>query len=84
MFYAPGATASSRSAYGRGTTPEDIAGGQVTPRSTTLWFHAGSHGLAYLEFLRNNPAPRFTGAVGMTRRQFTTAIDRWVSDLRQY
>lgn len=83
-FYAPGVTASSQSAYGRGTTPEDVAGGQVDPRSTTLGFHEGSHGLDYLEFIRNNPAPQFSGAVGMTRNQFRDAVNSWVSALRQY
>lgn len=83
-FFGPNATAAGRSGYGRGTTPEDIAGGRVTPRSTSLGFHEGSHGLTYVQFLEANPLPRFTGAVGMTEAQFIAAGNRWRADLRDY
>ena len=65
------------SGYGRGTTKEDIAGGRVTPHSTSLGFHEGHHGLDFVEFLESNRPPAFTGAVGQTNAQFNTAITRW-------
>jgi hypothetical protein len=74
--YARGSTPTSASGYGRGTTPQDIAGGRVTPRSTSLGFHEGSHGLDFVEFLESNPPPQFTGAVGMTEAQFLAAARR--------
>ncbi|ABA58324.1 hypothetical protein Noc_1858 [Nitrosococcus oceani ATCC 19707] len=83
-FYGRGVTAASPSDYGRGTTPEDIAGGRVTPRSTSLGLHEGSHGLDYIDFLETNPAPQFTGAVGMTEAQFRAAIRQYQRDLRDY
>ncbi|MGE5603433.1 MAG: hypothetical protein ACM30E_10295 [Nitrososphaerales archaeon] len=83
-FYGPGVTAASQSGYGRGTTREDVAGGRVTPRSTTVGFHEGSHGLAFEEFLQANPAPQFTGRVGMTEAQFLAARNQWETALRAY
>jgi hypothetical protein len=83
-FFGPDVNAASRSGYGRGTTAEDIAGGRVTPRSTSLGFHEGSHGLAFVQFLESNPLPRFTGAVGMTEAQFRAAGRRWQADLHDY
>jgi hypothetical protein len=83
-FFGSRVTAASPSGYGRGTTPEDIAGGRITPRSTSLGFHEGSHGLAFVQFLEANPAPRFTGAVGMTEAQFLAARNQWQADLRDY
>jgi hypothetical protein len=71
--FRPGVSPQGQSGYGRGTTPEDVAGGRVSPRSTRLGFHEGSHGLAYLEFLAANPAPTFAGAVGMTEAAFLAA-----------
>jgi Domain of unknown function (DUF4157) len=83
-FFGPSVTAAGRSGYGRGTTPEDVAGGRVTPRSTSLGFHEGSHGLAFVQFLESNPVPRFTGTVGMTEAQFIAARSQWQTDLRDY
>jgi hypothetical protein len=71
--YRPGVSAKDSSGYGRGTTPEDVAGGKVSPRSTRLGFHEGSHGLAFLEFLAANPAPTFTGTVGMSATAYRAA-----------
>jgi hypothetical protein len=82
--YGPGVTAASPSGYGRGTTPEDIAGGRLAPRSTSLGFHEGSHGLDYVDFLENNPPPQFTGTVGMSTADFKAAITQWQEDNRAY
>ena len=67
------------SAYGRGTTPEDVAAG-----TTTLGFHEGSHARDYLRFLRENPYPQFTGAVGMSVRDFNTAMADYAREVGQY
>ena len=83
-LYGSGVTAESPSAYGRGTTPEDIAGGRETPRSTSLGFHEGAHGLTFIEYLENLPSPQFTGSVDMTEAEFITARTQWQDDLRQY
>jgi hypothetical protein len=72
-----GVTAASPSGSGRGTTAEDVAGGAVTPQSTTLGFHEGTHGLDMVEFLEHNPPPRFGGTVGMTRAAFKDEITKW-------
>lgn len=75
-FYGTGSTTASTSGYGRGTTKEDIAGGGMTPRSTSLGLHEGSHGLDYVEFLESHPPPAFTGATGQTIAQFNAALTR--------
>jgi hypothetical protein len=89
--FRPGVSPQARAGYGRGTTPEDVAGGRVSPRSTTLGFHEGSHGLAFLEFLAANPAPTFTGAVGMTQaafraeqRAFRAACTAYIAQLTDF
>jgi hypothetical protein len=83
-LYRPGVSAATESGYGRSTTPEDIAGGQVTPRSISLGFHEGSHGLDFIEFLETNPPPKFTGKVGMTVARFKAAVAQWNKDVRAY
>ena len=65
--------------HGRGTTPEDIAAG-----TTTLGFHEGSHVRDYLRFLREHPYPQFTGAVGMSTRDFTAAMAGYDRKVGQY
>ena len=69
---------------GRGTTSEDVAGGRVTPASTTLRFHEGSHGLDFMEFLGANAPAEFTGTVGMTTAEFRTALSDWDAATRRY
>jgi Domain of unknown function (DUF4157) len=83
-LFGPGVSRTGRSAYGRGTTRADIAGGRVTPRSTSLGFHEGMHGLAAVEFLQANPAPQFTGRVGMTEAEFNAAIHAWDAAMVDY
>jgi hypothetical protein len=82
--YGPRSSAGGVSAYGRGTTAEDIAGGATSSRSTRLGFHEGSHGLASIEFLENNPPPQFTGTIGMSRADFEAALDQWISECTTY
>ena len=84
VVYAPGARASDRSGYGRGTTPEDVAGGAVTPRSTSLGFHEAAHVLDYVRFLEEHPAPAFGGRVGMTEADFLAARQAYVDAIAAY
>ncbi|MEQ8963027.1 MAG: DUF4157 domain-containing protein, partial [Coleofasciculus sp. C2-GNP5-27] len=77
--YGSGATSSSASGYGRGTTASDIAAG-----NTTLGFHEGQHGLDFVDFLSQNPFPQFRGRVGMTTRQFQRAINAYHSAIDRY
>ena len=67
------------SAYGRGTTPEDVAAG-----TTTLGFHEGSHARDYLRFVREHPYPQFTGTVGMSVGDFNAATADYVREVGQY
>jgi hypothetical protein len=80
----PRAKPEGPSAYGRGTTPADIAGGSVTPASKSLRFHEGSHGLDFVEFLESHPPPKFNGAVGMTSAEFRTAVADFRAATTQY
>lgn len=82
--YGRGVSATSASGYGRGTTAADVAGGAVEPRSTTLGFHEGSHGLDYVAFLEAHPPPAFTGRVGMTPAEFRAALTQWQTACRAY
>ncbi len=77
--YGPGASATVASGYGRGTTAEDVRLG-----NTTLGYHEKTHSRDFLSFIHNNPAPTFTGAVGMTRKQFDAAVAQYVLDMNDY
>ena len=82
--YRRGSNQATPSGYGRGTTPEDVAGGAVDPRSTTLGFHEGMHGLAMVEYLEQHPPPQFRGTVGMTRANFEAEARRYRREWRAY
>jgi len=84
VSYAPGRNPKNPGGYGRGTTPQDVAGGKITPSSISLGFHEGSHALDYMEFVRNHLPPRFIGKVGDTKIQFDAAILRWNNDWKTY
>ena len=73
--YSPGGT----SGYGRGTTPEDQRAG-----NTSLRFHESRHGADWFEFLRTNPVPVFTGAVGMPLADFQRAQQQFETDVNSY
>jgi hypothetical protein len=72
------------SGYGRGTTSEDVAGGAVEPRSLTLGFHEGNHGLDAIEFVTSNPVPTFTGTAGMTETEWDAAGDSYDAEMTAY
>jgi hypothetical protein len=83
-FYGPESSASVTSGYGRGTTTEDLAGAKVDPRSRTLGFHEGSHGLDFVRYLRANPPPAYPLRVGMPVKEVGPAIEAWKAKWTAY
>lgn len=77
--YGPGATRQGPSGYGRGTTPGDVA-----TRDTSLGFHEAQHGLDFVEFLSQNPLPRFSGRARMTVTQIQTAQANYQAAITAY
>jgi hypothetical protein len=83
-FYGPDASASDTSGYGRGTTTEDLAGAKVDPRSRSLGFHEGSHGLDFVRYLRANPPPVYPVTVGMAVTKIDAAVKAWQAEWTAY
>jgi hypothetical protein len=83
-FYGPSAKSSGTSAYGRGTTAEDIAGGKVTPRSTSVGFHEGMHGVDFMQFVEANNPPKFGGTKDMAEATFKKKITEYQAALKAY
>ncbi|HEX2832562.1 MAG TPA: DUF4157 domain-containing protein [Thermoanaerobaculia bacterium] len=77
--WGPGARPELDAKYGRGTTDED-----KYESNTTFRFHESRHGEDWFEFLRQNPPPVFTGAVGMTKADYQRAIDAWGTEITAY
>lgn len=77
--YLQGVDKQSPSEYGRGTTLGDQASGNVSLR-----FHEGSHGTLAMEFIRNNPLPQFSGAIGMTIAEYKAAITQFNQEMTDY
>lgn len=77
--YGPGVTAASTSGYGRGTTEAD-----ERTESTSLGFHEGEHGRDFINFLRNNPYPEFTGHNGQSATAFSARITQFETALQDY
>ena len=67
------------SAYGRGTTLDDINNSNIS-----LQFHEGSHGSSYLSFFTNNPPPEFSAKIGMTEKDFILVRDKYLNELKEY
>jgi hypothetical protein len=82
--YRQGVNQASSSGYGRGTTKEDVAGGAVDSRSTTLGFHEGMHGLAMMEYLEHHPPPQFGGTARMTKAAFQTKAAQYTAACNAY
>lgn len=76
--YGPDAKASDESSYGRGTTEADEAAG-----NTSLGFHEGMHGKTTLDYLKNNPLPKFTGTVGMKKKEFEAAKAEYEKKMKE-
>ena len=77
--YGPGVNADAASGYGRGTTARDKSLG-----ATTLRVHEGSHGQDFIEFIKTNPFPTFTGRVGMTAAAFRAAMNTFTAAVRKF
>jgi len=77
--YSESETAQTKSAYGRGTTPEDVKAGRTSVRH-----HEGGHGSAYLEFLAVKPYPLFSGSVKMKVVKFKAAISEYYKAVKEY
>lgn len=78
-WWVPGITGASPSAYGRGTTSEDVASG-----NTSLSYHEGRHGTDYLDYIATHPCPRFQGQVGMSVEDFKAAGQRYKQEWTTY
>ncbi len=70
---------SDTSAYGRGTTADDIQQGDVS-----LAFHESCHRRDYLKYLHDNHPPTFDGKVGMKLEDFTKAVTKWNEAWQEY
>jgi hypothetical protein len=77
--YSPKADPADRSAYGRGTTPEDERTG-----NTSLGFHESCHRNDYVKYLKANTFPTFSGKVGMTEQQYKQAQTTFVNSMSAY
>lgn len=77
--YGEGVTGETKSAYGKGTTEEDIKAGK-----TTLKHHEGEHGTDYVKYVRDHPLPQFKGQVGMDVKDFKKAMQDYQKDMEDY
>ncbi len=77
--YQAGVKPEDISGYGRGTTPEDIRN-----KATALRVHEGSHGEDYINFVRTNPMPVFTGKVGDKKADFEQAKTDYLKALSDW
>jgi hypothetical protein len=78
-IYKKGVNPLANSAYGRGTTPSDIAAGRIS-----LQFHEGSHGTRALRFFIMNDPPVFGGKIDMTETAFKAAWATYQTELKTY
>jgi hypothetical protein len=72
-------TPDSDSAYGRGTTPDDIAAGNVT-----LGFHECCHRQDMLNYLKTIALPTHTGTPKMSVAQANAAVAKYTLDCKAY
>jgi hypothetical protein len=77
--YASGASASGKSAYGRGTTDDDKAKGNVT-----LGFHESCHRQDHQDFIKNHTLPKFGGKAGQSVTDYNAAYDTYVEAVGTY
>jgi RHS repeat-associated protein len=77
--YRKGVDPSAPSAYGRGTTGEDVAAGD-----TSLGFHEHNHAVDYRAYIESHDLPEFNADEGMTRGQYRAAQNQFRSDLNSY
>jgi Domain of unknown function (DUF4157) len=77
--YRTGASPDGQSAYGKGTTKEDVKAG-----NTSLKYHEGSHGTDYINYLKAHSLPTFKGTKGMTQVQFEKAQQDYIKAIDKY
>ena len=77
--YGKKAKATDPSSYGRGTTAQDKASGNIT-----LGFHESCHRKEYLDYLTNTAFPKLTAKVGMSESDFQAAVDQFIADFEQF
>jgi hypothetical protein len=77
--YRPGADPNHNSEYGRGTTAQDKASGNVT-----LGFHESCHREEYIDYLTKTPFPTFKGKVGMSEADFQAAVDEFTEAFKAF
>lgn len=74
--YRPGANKNKKSAYGRGTTKNDVSNGDVT-----MGFHEKCHRSDFFEWYTKKDFPAFEGHVGMSIKDYQDAqqavVDAW-------
>ncbi|HTV22454.1 MAG TPA: hypothetical protein VMG12_27385 [Polyangiaceae bacterium] len=78
--YGTGASASSLSCYGRGTTTQDMQS-----RDITLGFHESCHRSDLVSYLSANPLPDPPAiSVGMATKDYDAAVKKFGADLQAY
>lgn len=77
--FGPGYDPHRSATYGRGTTKDDIKAG-----NRNLGFHESRHGADWFEFMRQNPAPVFSGKAGMSLDDFQKAREQFHVDIDKY
>jgi hypothetical protein len=71
-FYAKGVDPAAASAYGRGTTKEDIKAG-----ATTLRHHEGAHGQDFQDYVQKTPPPDLPIKLPATPAELDAAVAAW-------
>lgn len=74
--YGAGVAPEATEGYGRGTTAQDSKN-----KATSIRFHEGTHGEDFINFVRQNPFPVFTGKIGDDAKDFTDARKKFLDDL---
>ena len=77
--YRSGVDPSVDSAYGKGTTASDKKAGKKSLR-----YHEGSHGTAFLKYMKMHPLPRFKGRAGIKAEKFQEAMTSYEQALETY
>lgn len=77
-IYGPKVDPLDQSAYGKGTSAEDIEAG-----NTSLQYHEGSHGLDYIQYIQENP-PQLMAEVGMSEEDYKVALAEFNKLMKTY
>lgn len=84
--YLRGTSRTSESAYGVGTREEDKEKGR-----TTVAHHEGTHATCYVQYIKDNPPPEFTGGVGDSEarikekdQQFQAAMGTYYGNMKAH